>query len=256
MSDTVTLVLTGEISLADFATAMARLEGLVTALSEEVAAEQLGWEVADLSRGSAFTSVRGVGAAEKVDLVVRAYERVGSALERGEEPPYGQRVVREARGLVRVLNGRIRSVRFETDRTEAVVRSAGRIVAENTASVAELPELQHPEGAYGAVEGRVQTLTSRGGLRFTLFDTLNDRAVSCYLKQGQEDIMLDAWGKPAVVQGWVRRDPGTGHPETVRQITRVIVLPEGEQAGYRKARGAVPQGSEAPEEVIRRLRDA
>lgn len=256
MSDTVTLVLTGEISLADFATAIARLEGLVSALSEEVGGGDLGWEIADLSRGSAFTSVRGVGAEEKVDLVVTAYERVGAALERGEAPPYGKRVVREARGLVGVLNGRIQSVRFETDRVEAVVRSAGPVVAESLAPVAELSELQHPEGAYGAVEGRVQTLTSRGGLRFTLFDVLNDRAVSCYLKPGQEDIMLDAWGKPAVVQGWVRRDPLTGHPETVRQITSVIVLPEGEQAGYRKARGVVPMGSEAPEEVIRRLRDA
>lgn len=51
--------------------------------------------------------------------------------------------------------------------------------------------------AYSAIEGVVQTLTSRRGLRFTLFDSLHDQAVSCYLEDGQEELMRGVWGRRA-----------------------------------------------------------
>jgi hypothetical protein len=104
------------------------------------------------------------------------------------------------------------------------------------------------------VRGRVQTLSSRGRLRFTLYDALYDKAVSCYLAEGQEDIMRDAWGHVALVEGWVTRDPATDRPLSIRGIERVTLLPEGDPHGYRRARGAV-LGRELPEAIIRRLRD-
>ena len=42
---------------------------------------------------------------------------------------------------------------------------------------------------YGAIEGRVQSLSQRKGLRFTLYYQEFDRAVSCYLSEGQEERM-------------------------------------------------------------------
>jgi hypothetical protein len=70
--------------------------------------------------------------------------------------------------------------------------------------------------------------------------------------------MRNAWGRRAVVEGWVTRDPATGQAQTIRQISAVEVLPELPQADFRAARGILPVESPemAPERVIRRLRDA
>ena len=112
--------------------------------------------------------------------------------------------------------------------------------------------------AIGAVTGRVQVLSNRGGLRFNMYDTVHDKAVSCYLKQGQEDLMREAWGQRAMVSGEVTRDKATGRPITIRQIMNLEILEETVAGSYHEARGAVPwePGDALPEDVIRRLRDA
>jgi hypothetical protein len=110
----------------------------------------------------------------------------------------------------------------------------------------------------GAVEGRAQAISSRHGLHFTLYDLLWDRAVSCYLVDGHEAIMRNVWGRRAVVEGWITRDPLSGHPQTIRQVTRVTPLPDLPTDDYRRARGACPphEGAPLPEVIIRHLRDA
>jgi hypothetical protein len=111
--------------------------------------------------------------------------------------------------------------------------------------------------AYGAVEGRIQTLTSRGGLRFTLYDSLHDKAVSCYLAEDLEDIMRDAWGRRAIIEGRVSRDAKSGRPLAVRGITTLQVLPEIAPEKYRDLRGIARSTSGlSVEEAIKRLRDA
>jgi len=113
-------------------------------------------------------------------------------------------------------------------------------------------------GAYGAVEGRVQTVTSRRGLRFTLYDSLYDHAVSCYLGEKQEELMRGVWGRRAVVEGWISRDPISGRPVAIRRIFNVTVLPDVAPGSYEKARGALPYdpADVAPEERVRQVRDA
>jgi len=110
--------------------------------------------------------------------------------------------------------------------------------------------------AYGGVQGRVQTLTNRGGLRCTLYDTLFDRAVSCYLEQGHEDIMRDVWGRVAVVEGLVSRDQITGRPQVVRGVRNVTVVRQTRSDAWTSTRGILPPGPAEPEVVIRALRDA
>ena len=93
------------------------------------------------------------------------------------------------------------------------------------------------------MEGRIETVTRRKGLRFTLYDSLDDKAVSCYLEDGQEKLMRGAWGRRALVEGWVSRDPATGRPLTIRRVSHVELLPDVESGGYRRARGVVPVGT-------------
>jgi hypothetical protein len=93
----------------------------------------------------------------------------------------------------RSVSAGVEALRFETAEAEATVREAallGLAVAAPTATE-----------SYGAVTGRVQTLTSRSGLRFTLYDRLYDRAVACYLAEGQESLMREMWDQLATVEG-------------------------------------------------------
>lgn len=253
VKSTLTVVLQGEVLLADFAQGMQRFRALIEALSREVARNiEIDWRIEDLAPGSALTSVRGIARREQdqpiVEEVIDAYGRVGDALESGRSVPYSQQVVKASEALVDVINQRVEAIRLETEVQDWTI-TRGELLGEM--------EQGALEPAVGAVEGRVETLSSRGGLRFTLYDVIFDKAISCYLAEGYEDIMRDAWGHLAIVEGIVKRDPRTGRAQTVRQVRNVQVLHEGEADDYKRARGALPLDAdrEMPEDVIRRARD-
>jgi hypothetical protein len=94
-------------------------------------------------------------------------------------------------------------------------------------------------------------------LRFTLYDRIDERPVSCYLAEGREDLMREIWDKLATVEGWVTRDPISGRPLAVRRITNVTLLTEGGAQDYMRARGVLPlkEGDLSPEDAIRLIRD-
>lgn len=254
--DTVTLALDGEVSLDQFAEAVSRFHKLVEALSKEVGARDIAWRLDDLRYSSAVATARGVSLngtrPDAIERVVRSFLEVGQSLAAGKPVPFHRPVQKEAQGLTAVLkNGNgLKAVRFETADEDAIVREALEGVPVRVAPV-------RPQASYGAVTGRVQTLTSRSALRFTLYDRLHDRAVSCYLAEGREAVMREMWDRIATVEGRVTRDPETGRPLAVRKITKVTPIEEVGPQDYQRARGALPPEPEAegPEAVIRRLRD-
>jgi hypothetical protein len=261
--DTLTIALSGEVTLDRFKEAVRRFYDLVNGLSTEEGASDVLWIIDDLNPGSAVAVVRGLGPKEKIERVVRQYGEVGVAIEQGKKlTQHSDKVRRAANGLRRIAGGRIESVRLETPEREAILRPTPmRRADQQVFPIPSPPPLletfRSAAAAYGAVEGRVQTLSNRGGLRFTLYDTLNDKAVSCYLAEGYENIMRDAWGRLAVVEGLVSRDPLSGRPLAVRRVRDVTLLPERSAESYQEARGSSPSLTDLlPEQAIRRLRDA
>ena len=246
--DTITLALGGEVDLHRFADAVCNLEALVKALSKAEGAEEIRWVIADLQVSSAMATTRGESSIlEKVERVVNAYESVGECYQAGRRPEgYPQAVVKAADAIVSVIGDKVSSVRFETADKEFTVASRRDLVG--LVIVKSL----------GAIEGRIQTLSNRKGLRFVLFDTLNDRAVSCYLSEGEEERMREMWGKRGIVEGEISREKETGRALVIRHITDIKVLSEPERGSYLQARGAAPRKVGAPlaEDIIRRLRDA
>jgi hypothetical protein len=255
MSDTVTLALQGDVSLSEFSTAVTRFNALVAALTTELHAEDVAWQIEALDYSSAITTARGVslngGHPDRIDQVVRSYLEVGQALEQGITIPFPAPIQKEAQGLAGLLEkaSRMEAVRFETAESEAIIREPAQ-----TTTVS--PPAKH-EAAYGSVTGRVQTLSSRNALRFVVYDHINDRAVSCYLVEGRESMMRQMWDRVATIEGWISRDPETGRPLTVRRVSNVTPLAEVEPHDYMKARGALPhmENDPLPETQIRRLRD-
>lgn len=251
--DTITLRLSGDVRLEDYLVAMGQFRALIAALNEDVARGiKVEWSIDELMAGSAAATIRGDVSEEAlqpaVEAIVRAYEDVGVRMQSGQEIPYSPRAVDAAYGITGVLNGRIDEITFETDEMEAFVT--------NTVNWSASRPRQTAYYSYGAIEGRVQTLSSRHTLTFTLYDVFGN-AIQCRLRKGDEEMMRDAWERWVVVEGKVRRD-AEGKPKSIRQITAVEAIDEGEPGDYRQARGAVPIGPNAlsSEETIRQLRDA
>lgn len=248
--DTLTLAFTGDVPFDAFTTALSHWLRLVNALEQDMQVRgHIAWFIQDLSAGSAMATIRGEAEViEDVEQVVRAYGETGNALQQGTPIPYSDLVIESARGITRVLDGHIRAVRFETPEREAVIASpAAPLAIKVTPTVVGI----------GAVQGRIQTLTERRALRFTLFDSLNDRGVSCYLAEAQRELGRGLWGKQVAVLGTVTRDTETGRPLVVRHITSIQIA-EATGRSYLNARGALPitPGTPYPEQIIRNIRDA
>ncbi len=250
VANTVKLHLDGNVSLGLFADGIQHFRGLIDALSIELSREApIEWEIEELAGGSATAVIRGVSQQPaSVESVCRAVVDVGKAIQRHQRPLYGETVRLQARGLYSILNGRVTAITLETPEDDVTIYTG-----QSNKDVPP-PMLR----AYGAVVGRVETLSRRGGLRFSLYDTLDDRSISCYLQEGLQDRMRDAWGHRAIVEGMVSRDPTSGRAINIRQVNRVDVVPDILTGSYLRARGVVQVGPNglAAEAAIRRVRDA
>jgi hypothetical protein len=251
-SDSVTLVLNGDPTLDDLATALDGLRDLLLGLEQGIVpGNHIAWVVDDLQRSSALVALRGeADDSSVVEAVASAYLDAGKHLHSSPHTPvpYNKVAQRGATKLVQVLKEAVPSIRFET--------LIDDITFSRQVNAPPAPSQVPVLAAYGAIEGRLQTLSNRGGLRFTLYDLLHDKAVSCYPEPGRTDIVRDAWGHLAVVEGWVKRDPESGRPLTIRNVRRVAVIPEAPAGDWRRAYGALSGlgSDEPPEATIRRIR--
>lgn len=269
-NDTATLVLSGQILLPEFSLAIVGFSHLVSALHHDFGkGQRIDWAMDDLEtssahlvQGRALASARGLWEDDAelgaVESVVEAYERFATAmrdkLPLTEFSPTVQKTGKELRGL---LNGHIKAFRFETAHADIDIYPADSVTPKPGESPASAP-LRITEQAHGSIRGRVESMSKRGGLRFTLYDNNDDLPVSCYLGAGQENLMRDIWGRMVVVEGDIRRDPLGGRATTIRQITNMMLLPEGGDTwNFRAARGASgwKPGDMPAEKALRLVRD-
>lgn len=243
---TLTLALGGPVEIGQFQEGITRFQKLVSALTPRAGVK---WVVADLQYGSAAITLAAetevAADAAKAKQVVADFDNIGKALESHAPLAYNRRAQQAVAGL-QVLAHTMEYVRLETPSGDYIVPGQNGVAPSRGVRI-----------SIGAITGRVQTLTNRGGLRFKLYDHIHDKAVACYLQSGQEELMRAAWGRRARVSGTVSRDGKLGLPVAVRQILKVEILEEPKPGAYRAARGAIPwqPGYETPEAVIRRLRD-
>ena len=210
--------------------------------------EDVSWLVEDLRPGSAVVTLQGeADDPATVERIVDRFGEIGRDLELHKDISDEHRATMAAVNAIRKLAGSMEYLRFQTPEADYTIYGNGTI-----------PNQPTTVAALGAVTGRVQTLSSRGGLRFNLYDALLDKLVACYLAPGKEETMREAWGRRVTVSGQVSREVSTGRPVAVRQIMGVEILEDAEPGSYEKARGAVPwqEGDLLPEDAVRRLRDA
>jgi hypothetical protein len=252
MSDsTVILALDGDVTLEAFSEAVSHFTSLLLQLTQEVAADaEIEWALEDLNYGSAMIAAAGRAEVnEPVLRVVSAFENVGQALQHHDPIPFSQHVISEAQALTRLIRHDITSLRLGTARKEAIVYAVFD---------AQKIAMSQPMVSFGAVKGRVQSISNRGKLRFTLYDSVFDKPITCFITEEQRHILTNIWDRLIFVTGRVTRQPDSGQPVSVREITSIDFIPTVEAGSYRRTRGILTQnGTPEPAEIsIRRLRDA
>ncbi|MGB7291960.1 MAG: hypothetical protein WBD99_07300 [Thermodesulfobacteriota bacterium] len=248
--DVMRLALEGEITLKNFSKAIDEFEGLIEDLTKEVAKEiEIEWIIQDLESSSAIVTAQGIATdLNAIERVINAYEIIGEYIIGGRQIPYSSKVAKRANSLIGMVNEKITAIRFETQEGEWVISGKDKITGE-----------YHPISySLGTVKGRIQAISERRNLTFTLWDSLFDKPVRCYLDEGYKEKMREIWGKIARISGKVGRKPDTGMPISIRDVTGIEVVDGVAQGTYKKARGVFSSVSDAekPEEIIRKLRDA
>lgn len=250
-----TLVLNGHVSLENYAKAMSSFKKLISNLQKQHAKKiSINWEVQNLESGSARATVNGevedISNLWYIEKIVKDYENIGEKSERGlfsELPKYAKKPIEE---LTSIINGKIPSIRLETvDRDFSISTT----YSENQQ---DKPPANIPSTYFDTVIGRVQNLFKEPSYRFTLYERFRNKPVSCFLNPNYEDIMRDAWGKYAIVEGMVKISSSDGLPETIRDIKKVEVY-HGESGFWRDAIGAANGvfREMSPEDFVRNTRD-
>lgn len=246
------LSIKGDLSLPVLASALADFSNLVVAISQDAAPESdVSWFVDDLEAGSLdIAALAKSSDSRALDRIDAEYLSVGRSIQTANGHLYSESVSEAKDSLAELISDSAEAMRFETP--------TGRVtIGDSSHWPDEAPDLP-PTESKGSVEGTVRSVTSRGGLRFTIYDSLNDSAVRCHLTKGEEEVMREVWQRRAVVDGLVKRDGANGRPLSIRNITSASVVKEPAAGSYRSARGVVPRlpHMARSENVIRRLRDA
>jgi hypothetical protein len=247
VDSSITLALEGEVVLSRFAEALTHFYKLIDSLTAEIAPNaEVRWVIEVLEAGSALTTVTGYADDVRPVLsVVHGAEQVALALEQNEVIPFGSGVRKHA-ALVKVVGNGVNALRLETAQVSSLIYSS------------DAPPGSPLRQTFGTVKGTVESLNSRRSLRFVLYDSVTDRAITCYVENGQEALLRDIWGKRVMVNGRLTRHPESGAVISVREVTAINVLETPQLFSYRRARGAFEwrPGDEPAATTIRRIRDA
>lgn len=79
---------------------------------------------------------------------------------------------------------------------------------------------------HGAVAGRVQTVSERGGAKFVIYDALTDDAVRCIVPPDKLPDALKAFGHRAEIYGLVKYRPN-GQPRRIK-VEDIVIFPDDE----------------------------
>lgn len=255
--DYVTFILDDELTLDEFTSSIVEFNSIILNLTKEVSGgKEIRWELGGLSYGSAQAMAKGIYETEEekeiVIKTVKKYEQYSEDISKGEIKHYSKELRKSAVKIIDISK-RI-PLRFETEDKDVYLykpnESFHELKNKNFRNIL-------PDKVYGSVRGRVESINSRNEYRFVLYDSVYDKAVSCYLNPDQKELMRNIWDSLAFVEGIVKRDINTGRPLTVRNISKIEKIEEMNPDEWKEAIGCcpVPKNSITPGEAIDKIRN-
>lgn len=236
------------VTLASFRAALDQFDQAIREAIGPTRRDRVDVVVETLSSGSAYVTAALEFTNDRDEAAVadRVYA-FAAAAQQHDTSKVSQRMAHHVEEFHRILgHPDVISLYFATSEHDFFVQPAER------ADVGSLPS---SEPATGEVRGRIETIARRSR-RFLLYDLLHDTPVTCYLPVDAEERIRGLWGKLAAVSGTVVRDPVTDRPASVRGITRIEEIPEGDPDGWRRVIGALPVSPNVAFDLDRYLDEA
>ena len=189
--------------------------GIVTEVTKNVCDDRtpVRWRVKVKSGSNLIGVVPGAGFSPSVlGIIATAVHDGVIASERNAAlpPSFGEGAVRHLRDLSELSNreaeGDLR-IRLWADRRAIRVTPQTAIGTDRSAAG------QFED--HGSIEGRLQTVSERGAVRFVVYETLADKAVNCFIEPAQVDEAMRNFGKRVEVYGLIKYR-GDGSPISIR----------------------------------------
>jgi len=156
-------------------------------------------------------------------------------LENGAvRPPYfSDKAIRSARDLAEVSDD-------DTLIRVWIKKSPNTITKSIEANVSKLLVSEHAD--YGSVEGKLQTVTERGGFHFVVYQKLWDQPVRCSVPDRLSEKALKNFGKRVEVYGVIkyRKD---GQPNSIEADDIVPFPPSNQLPSFRDVHGILREAS-------------
>lgn len=237
--DFLSLDLKGDLPLDKFEKAVAAFFDLIKEVTREALTEdqRIRWTVTVRSGSATVNAIPHFdeNSAPKARQILHAIPSGIRALERGVEA-MPEMFTRAAVKDVKIL-GNIRGLRGE-DVTDVRIRNGSIKSRVTTKSVAAVDALiGGQQQSYGAIEGKMQTITERGGFRFVVYDSLHDHRVDCFIEE--EELMEKAvsnFRKRVRVSGLVQYDRN-GDPVSIKVTEIYVFRPNSELPSVNEMRG-------------------
>lgn len=235
-TQTFTMRLEGErVTLASFTEALEVFHRTIRDTIGRVRQDRVDVVVESLSAGSAYVSAAVLARREVDHHIVR--QRFDS-FARAAQDVQGDKLNRQmARHMLRVNevldHPDIDSILLSTTAEDYFVGMPSERTVESG------DEIRRSRVTRGEVRGRIETIARRSH-RFLIYDLLHDKPVTCYLPPEMEETLRGLWGKLAVVAGQVTRDPITDRPASIRDISSIDPLEEGDPDAWRSVVGILP----------------
>lgn len=238
--------LEGIVSMADYGDTISRYREMVEALCTHLDRQGIvTWELSNLAFGSATLEFTGSSLDVRfLDAIDNGIIAIGQYLQGSLAIPFPYSVIKPAAELTHVINERVTAIRLGTEKRSLRI---DRHVA--------TPPSPSRRISYGEIIGTVETLQRRQN-QFAIYDEIFDERIVCRLRPAQQEMMRDFWGKLVVVTGELESDATTGHVMAVRRVDDVHLVQDVPPGSYEKACGIIDFGTDRPEVLLRRLRDA
>ena len=95
--------------------------------------------------------------------------------------------------------------------------------------------------SYGSVEGKLQTITERGGFRFVVYDSLYDHRVDCFIDEELTEKAVASFRHRVRVSGLVQYDRA-GDPVSVKADSIYAFRPNEDLPSVHQMRGILKEG--------------
>jgi hypothetical protein len=116
----------------------------------------------------------------------------------------------------------------------------------------------HSTETIGVILGKLESISSRQGVKAVIYDDVFDKAVRLQLDESWHDRIQELWSRNVMAAGTIRRDPPTGRPLSVRDLRSIDPVEVSEDRwAWKQARGVLKNMAPGikSEDLIRRAWD-